>query len=281
MPLDPLPVVDTRAFFRPLAAEFVNLIATLDDVQWQRTAVGAWRVRDVVAHMIDTTLRRLSFHRDRHAPPPPDHPIREAREFTAFINALNADWVRVSQRLSPPVLTALYAQSATWLADFAEAFPIDAPALFPVSWAGQDASAGWLDLGREFTEHWHHQQQVRDAVGARPPSNPAWLHALLAVSVRALPQAYAGLTAPEGTTVLMEVSGDAGGCWGVRREHDAWRVWQASPDAPADARAELSDDAAWRLFFNGLPAARVEAEVRTVGNRALLAPLLSARAVIV
>ena len=29
---------------------------------------GAWRVRDVVAHLLDTALRRLAFHRDGAVP---------------------------------------------------------------------------------------------------------------------------------------------------------------------------------------------------------------------
>lgn len=43
-----------------------------------------------------------------------------------------------------------------------------------MSWAGEDGDAGWLDIGREFTEQWHHQMQIRDAVGAAPLPDPAW-----------------------------------------------------------------------------------------------------------
>ena len=36
--------------------------------------------------------------------------------------------------------------------------------MFPVSWAGEEESANWFDTAREFTERWHHQQQIRLAV---------------------------------------------------------------------------------------------------------------------
>ena len=41
-----------------------------------------------------------------------------------------------------------------------------APALFNVAWAGEQTSPNWFDIGREYTERWHHQQQIREAVGA-------------------------------------------------------------------------------------------------------------------
>lgn len=281
MSLRPLPVVDTRPFFRPLALEFVRLLRTLDDGQWGRTAVGTWQVRDVLSHLVDTTLRRLSFHRDRHTPPPPDRPVTNPREFTAFINALNAEWVQATRRLGPRVLTDLYAHGSAAFAEFAEHLPLDAPALFPVSWAGQDADAGWLDLGREFAEHWHHQMQVREAVGAGPPSEAVWLRAVLDVAVRALPSAYAGVDAPPDTTVVMHVTGPAGGAWALQRLERNWRLGVAPPDLTGDAGLELDEDAAWRLWFNALPPEAFDTRVRSWGQPELLGPMARARAVIV
>jgi hypothetical protein len=39
-----------------------------------------------------------------------------------------------------------------------------AMAPYGVSWAGEEKSANWFDTAREFTERWHHQQQIRLAV---------------------------------------------------------------------------------------------------------------------
>ena len=66
----PLPVTDTRRAFRPLSVEIVGLLRSLSVEDWTLpTVAGSWRVRDVVAHLLDTALRRLSFHRDRSMPP--------------------------------------------------------------------------------------------------------------------------------------------------------------------------------------------------------------------
>ena len=176
MALEPLVPIDTRPLFRPVSSALVALLRGLKPAQWHRpTVAGHWLVRDVVAHLLDSTLRRLSFHRDAMAPPPPPHTIASERDFVKFINDLNAQWVASSKRLSPRVLTDLYERASGEAADWFESLSLDAPALFPVSWAGEQASAGWFDIGREFTELWHHQQQIRMAVGADDLADPRYL----------------------------------------------------------------------------------------------------------
>ena len=162
-----IPIVDTRRLFRPLCRDLAALLRALPDEDWDRpTLAGAWRVRDVVAHLLDTALRRLSFDRDRRVPPPAARPIENDRDLVAFINELNAIWIRASQRLSARALTDLYAIASEQLSDFVENVNLDRPARFPVSWAGPAGSRAGLDIGREFTEVWHHGAQIRDAVGA-------------------------------------------------------------------------------------------------------------------
>jgi hypothetical protein len=40
-----------------------------------------------------------------------------------------------------------------------------AEAIFSVGWAGEEKSLNWFHIAREYTEKWHHQQQIRLAVG--------------------------------------------------------------------------------------------------------------------
>ena len=82
---EPLEPVDTRRLFRPVSGGLVALLRDLPPAHWQRpTVAGAWLVRDVVAHLLDSTLRRLAFHRDGMNPPPPSRAIASEREFVAF-----------------------------------------------------------------------------------------------------------------------------------------------------------------------------------------------------
>jgi uncharacterized protein (TIGR03083 family) len=289
MTLAAIPRTDTRGLFRPVAAELIPLLRSLSPEDWERpTIAGTWLVRDVAAHLLDVTLRRLSFHRDGMTPPPPGRSINSERDFVDFINGLNAKWVNACRRLSPHILTDLIEKSTTELATFFEALPFDAPALFGVSWAGEQTSEGWFDTGREFTELWHHQEQIRHAVGAPSLTDPRFLHAVLEIAVRGLPHAYRNVEGAEGDAIAIEAAGPAGGQWtlvydspGLKpRTSIEWKILAGAPPAPA-TRVRMSDDHAWRLLFNALKGDAARAAVQIEGRAELAEPLLAARSVIV
>ena len=75
-----------------------------------------------------------------------------------------------SQRSTGRVPTRAQLHSADWF----ESLPADTPALSGVSWAGDMESEGWFDVGGEFTELWHHQEQIRMAVGAPSLDDPRY-----------------------------------------------------------------------------------------------------------
>src|SRR5688572_30614988 len=100
--LEPLHPIDTRHLFRPVSSGLVPLLRALPAAHWNLpTIAGQWLVRDIVAHLLDSTLRRLAFHRDRMTPPPPPRAIGSERDFVRFIDDLNAQWVASAKRLSP------------------------------------------------------------------------------------------------------------------------------------------------------------------------------------
>jgi uncharacterized protein (TIGR03083 family) len=281
MPLSPPPIVDTRGFFRPISSALVTLLRGLSSEDWDRgTLAGAWTVRDVTAHLVDISLRRVSFHRDGLVPPPPPFPIENERDFVRFINGLNHEWVGATRRFSPAVLVELFDLASRDLAAFLEAHPLDAPALFGVSWAGEQSSAGWFDIAREFTELWHHQMQIRLAVGAEPLSDPKYLKAVLDVSLRVLPHAYRDLSAHEGATIAIDVTGPAGGTWTLQRDAGGWTLWSGRPER-FDSRVTVSDDLAWRLLYNALPAAEASARIEIEGVSEMALPLLRARSIVI
>lgn len=281
MPLNDLRPVDTRALFRPVSAELVVLLRGLTADEWQRpTVAGAWVVRDVLAHLVDVTLRRLSFHRDGMTPPMPSRPISSERDFVDFINAVNAQWITAAKRFSPPVLTGLFAHASAQLADWFEALSLDTPALFGVSWAGEQTSQGWFDIGRDFTELWHHQEQIRMAIGAPSLADPRYLRAVIDVAMRGLPHAFRTAHAEPGETVCIDVSGPAGGQWTLTRETHGWMLFGGAPPSPT-ARIYLTDVVGWKLLFNVLRDGEAARAIRVEGRPELAAPLLRARSVIV
>jgi len=277
----PLPVTDARPLFRPLCEDMVRLLRALAPDDWLRpTVAGSWRVRDVVAHLLDTALRRLSFHRDRLMAPEPER-RSSALDLVAVINELNSTWVRVATRFSPRVLTDLYAVAGAQLADFMEALDLEGPAIFAVSWAGHTNSPQWLDIGREFTEVWHHGAQIRDAVEAGPFRDPRWLRAVLEIAVHVLPHGYRDVPARSGSLLVVEITGDAGGVWTLHAEPAGrWQIEVGRHPQPSTI-ATMTGDTAWRLWFNALSLADARALVHVEGDAGLAEPLFRARSVIV
>ena len=274
-PLEPIWLVDR---FAPLHAELIRLLRGLGPADWPRpTACALWSVRDIAAHLLDDDLRRLSFHRDGQAPPG-DVVIDGHASLVALINRMNAEWVGVARRMSPRVLVDLLEVTGPWVEDLFRAIDPDAPAHWPVAWAGEAESAHWFDVGRDYTERWLHQQQIRDAVGAPPLTARAWLHPVLELFVRGLPFGYRDTAAPDGATVHVAIEGPAGGDWTLRREGDRWQLLSGAEPRPT-AGATLSDDSAWRLFSKGLRPETAAQRVRLTGDQALASVVLRSLAV--
>ena len=281
-PLEPILVAD---LFPELEAALLELLRGLDDEDWGKpTACARWTVQDVAAHLLDTALRRLSFQRDGHSLRPPGAaPIAGWDDLVRFVNDLNAEWVAAARRLSPRVLTDLLAATSPALCDLLAGLDPFAPAAFGVSWAGEETSPNWFDVAREYTERWHHQQQIRDATARPGLTGRRHLNPVLDAFVRALPHRYREVAAPAGSRLELEISGEAGGVWTLRREGDSWRLYSGRDDGSSEtatAAVHLDQDAAWRLFTKGLDRATAEAHLAVEGDPALARPLFDTVAVI-
>jgi uncharacterized protein (TIGR03083 family) len=274
--------VSTVDLFEPLSGELVALLRGLSAEDWDRpTVAGSWRVRDVAAHLLDTDLRRLSMHRDGHVAPPPDPPIQGYADLVRYINRLNAGWVEMaSQRMSPRVITDLLAWTGPRIAEFFASLPPHGRAVIPVAWAGEDVSENWMDIGREYTEKWHHQEQIRDAVGAPGLTSRRWLFPVLDLSMRALPHAFREVEAPSGTAFAVTITGDAGGVWTLVHEDGRWLLWVGEESEPT-ARVRLDAETAWKIFYNALPPEAAAARVEIEGDPRLGAAFLKTRSVMV
>jgi hypothetical protein len=106
------------------------------------------------------------------------------------------------------------------------------------------------------------------------------LKAVLDVSLRVLPHAYRDVVAREGAAVTFEVTGSAGGMWTLKRDDDRWTLWSGRPDR-IDARVTVSDDVAWRLLYNGLPAAEIPEQIAVEGSSDLAVPFFRARSIVI
>jgi hypothetical protein len=149
----------------------------------------------------------------------------------------------------------------------------------PVDWAGPDPAPVWLDLAREHTEWWHHQQQIRDAVGKPGLKEPRFFAPVLDAFIRALPQTYRNLDAKDGTLVALTISGDSGGRWCLCREDGAWRLYVRGAEK-ADAETIIDQEIAWRLFCKGISKDAALSSAALSGDRVLASKVLEMISVI-
>jgi uncharacterized protein (TIGR03083 family) len=263
--------------FAPLRIELIRLLAGLDESDWDRpTAAPRWSVKDVTAHLLGGDLAILSGKRDRFhgtykAVDTPDHLVE-------LVNRLNDEWVVASARMSPRVLMDLLAFTGPEVeACFASLDPMAMGG--SVSWAGSEPAPVWFDIAREFTERWHHQQQIRDASGRSPLYDPYFLSPVLDTFVRALPHNFRHTMAPAGTVVKFEISGDAGGVWFLCKEEDCWTLALESRAEPA-ADVVMPQDIAWRVFTKGMNRDNARAHAVVRGDASLASPIFATIAII-
>lgn len=270
---------ETAALFLPLQQELVALLRGLSESDWSRpTLARAWTVKDVAAHLFDTDLRRLSMQRDGHRLSPVK--LDGYEEVVAFINHLNATWVEVARRLSPRMLTDLLEWTGPQVAELFTSLAPGEEAAIAVAWAGEARSANWMDVGREYTEKWHHQAQIREAVGAVALDSRRWLGPVIELSMYALPYAFRDARATTGSVLSVHVEGEAGGAWHILRGEGGWELRAGEAQDPA-ARVRLDAATAWRLFFNALDCEEAARLIEASGDEQLCAAFLGVRSVMV
>jgi uncharacterized protein (TIGR03083 family) len=273
----PEPILVTE-LFPEVRKELLSLLTGLTEKEWQLpTAAKKWNVKDVALHLLGGDIGNLSRRRDRFSAPA-GKSISGWAELVAFINQLNESWVVAARRMSPRVLCDLLAFTGPQMEEYFAS--LDPFALgTAVSWAGPQPAPQWLDIAREYTERWHHQQQIRDAT-KRPGLYEQRLFApVLDAFVRALPYTFRSVEGVKGTCVQVTISGAGGGDWVLRRDAHAWELLVGrAPDAVA--RVALSGTDAWKIFTRGLCGEEAMRRVTILGETALGAKVLETVSVI-
>jgi uncharacterized protein (TIGR03083 family) len=267
--------INTIHLFAPLESKLIELLNSLTDDEWRLQSLPRWTVKDVAAHLLDTSLRRLSMVRDGYQ----GEAFTGAGygELVAFLNQLNADWVKAFRRVSPTVLIGLIEEASRELVEHFHSLDPYGVAPFPVTWAGEERSFNWFDIAREYTERWHHQQQIRDVVHRPGIMTPELYASVLETFIRGLPYAYRGVQAPNDTTLRVDITGASGGTWYLRR-NKAWILSKISP-GEWKSRIEIPEDIAWKVFTKAFFQAKLPPEIKTQGDAELAKPFLAAVAV--
>jgi len=260
---EPRPILVTHLIPKILDA-LALLLEGLEPADWSRpTACSGWTVKDVPLHLLAVDISNIARKRDNHSVQPVK-PVKTDQDLLEFVNSLNDSWMQATQRISTPLLIDLIrfvgVQANNLIASLE---PLELGD--PVSWVGSDPAPVWLDLAREYTERWHHQQHIRDAVGIPGLKESHFFTPIIETFVWALPYTYRNVGAPDGTLVTLSVAGNSGGQWSIHREQNQWKLYIGSQDHPT-AKVTIDQEDAWRLFTSGYDSEEVRARSSIEGN---------------
>lgn len=241
--------------FPQISQHLIDLLSSLSVEEWHLPTVSSQRsVKDIASHLLDGSLRRLSMQRDGYFASDGTSVQQRPETLLDFLNRLNATWEIAMRRLSPRVLIDWIAEADRQMAQLFQSLDPFGPAIFPVAWAGEESSLNWMDIARDYTEKWHHTQQIFLATG-RPSTITVreLFHPCLDIFMRALPFTYRSIDAAPETVIEVNITGAAGGSWYLSRNHHAWQLVDACSSPPAST-VTLDEDTAWQLVTKRRPA---------------------------
>lgn len=272
-------IIETIELYPILDGKLIELLEGLSPAEWNApTIAGKWTVKDVAAHILDGCfVRRLSIHRDGYFGEKPEN-VDSHQALVAYLNDLNAAWVNAHQRVSPQILIESMKIYSREVYEFFKTLEPRGRAIFPVGWAGESESENWFDIARDYTERWHHQQQIRLAVGKPGIETRELYFPVLDAFMRALPHAYRAVAAAENTLLQFTVAGPAGGDWFLRKAREGWTLQKSAGEPPA-ARAVIPQEIAWRVFTNGIDRQTARARSAIEGDAGLAAEIFKMLAV--
>lgn len=260
--------IDVIALMPKLDNLLFELLEGLSAGDWEKQTIAPqWKVKDIAVHLLDGNLRTLSMLRDQYYGEKPEN-INSYKDLVDFLNRLNADWVSATKRLSPKVIIDLLKSSGREYCDFLASLDPNGKAEFSVAWAGEDESKNWFHIAREYTEKWHHQRQIRLAVGDEQKLlDEKWYLPYLDTSVRALPHHYRSVEGHAGDVVKFTFVGKTETSWYLYYEN-GWELLTYINAAPL-SEVKISNENAWKIFTKGMTKAEAIKNSSIIGDQKL------------
>ncbi|NHE55965.1 maleylpyruvate isomerase N-terminal domain-containing protein [Cyclobacterium plantarum] len=260
--------IDVIQLIQELDSMLISLLEELSPADWEaRTISRDWNVKDISVHLLDGNLRTLSMLRDGYYGEKPEK-VNSHSDLVSFLNGLNADWVRAAKRLSPRVIIDLLRLSGNEYFNFLASLAPDDKAGFPVAWAGENESKNWFHIAREYTEKWHHQQQIRLAIGSEKELlNEKWYLPYLDTSLRALPHHYKSVAGEENDLIKFSFNGETEKSWYLYYD-GSWELLESATQATS-CEVSIPDELAWRIFTRGIRQDEALANSEIKGKREL------------
>ncbi|TAE59891.1 MAG: hypothetical protein EAZ89_02040 [Bacteroidetes bacterium] len=274
-----MPPIPTLPLFPILDEKLLTLLRSLSASDWEKpTLASRWKVKDIATHLLDGNIRGLSLSRDGYMGEGPGA-IHSYQDLLNYLNHLNMSWTDALKRVSPLLLTDLLELTGKQYYEHLKTLDPFGKAIFSVAWAGEESSETWFHIAREYTEKWHHQQQIRYALGQEAELYQRELYfPYLDTSMRALPHHYRSVAGNPGDQIAFEVTGAGGGWWNLLYRDKSWTLGSGAGDA-ALCTVSLPGDIAWRIFTKGISAEEAQSRLLIEGRQELGAHICTMLAV--
>ncbi len=274
-------IIDTRPLFGDVTEKLLLLLNSLTEEQWYcSTCYPDWKVKDIVAHLLQTGISRLSIQRDAIFKGNEQRSISFS-DLSEMIDQNNSIWSDAFSTVSPRVLMDLVTTIEQQLAEYIRTQDLMIDACFPVTWSGQNISENWFDIAREYTERWHHQQQIREAVQAPSLYEKKYFQPVIHTLIHAVPYWYSDQQADNGTRISIRINGESGGNWILIRQMDSWQLNEDDRSLNTQNVIELSEDIAWRFLTRSIPVIEAENKIKFSDDSELLRHFLKVRAIMI
>ena len=240
------PPIELVHMLPKLNTKFIELIKGLTFEEWHaQTIAKRWKVKDVVAHLLDGNIRILSMLRDGYYAEQPN--INSYQDLLDFLNNLNADWVKAMRRVSPQMLILLHELTGEPYYQYYAALDPFGKAGFSVAWAGESESKNWMHIAREYTEKFLHQQQIRDAVNKPGIMTEEFFGPFAEVCLLALPYTFREVPGEPGVTIKYEIIGEGGGEWYLIFNSEKWQLKKSVNNEIIVAEVAITVTDFWKL----------------------------------
>ena len=255
--IDLMPEIDQK---------LIELLESLSIEDWSKQSIApAWKVKDIAVHLLDGNLRTLSMLRDHYYGETTEE-LKSYQDLVGFLNQLNADWVKAAKRLSPKVIVDWLKTSGKEYCDFLKTLDPEEKAVFSVAWTGENESKNWFHIAREYTEKWHHQQQIRLAVNKEQELlKKKWYLPYLETSVRALPHHYRAIKGKEGDLIKFIFRGQDDYTWFLKYQIGQWKLWTEVQEEPK-CEVIIKNEIAWKIFTKGITKNEAIKQSQITGN---------------
>ncbi|MFD1819040.1 TIGR03083 family protein [Pseudarcicella hirudinis] len=249
--------------------KLIEILKTLAPEDWNlQTSAPKWKVKDIAAHLLDGNLRNLSSSRDHFFGDPPGK-IESYQDLLDYLNKLNADWVSAMKRVSPDILIQWLEQSGKEYAEHLQSLDLAGKAIFSVGWAGEEESTTAFHIAREYTEKWHHQQQIRLAVGQTEELYTEELYLpFLETCMKALPYHYREVAGRQDDAIQFTIPLEKDENWFLQYDGISWNLLKKCTVLPL-SRVVIEKEVAWRIFTKGLNKETARKHVNINGDEQL------------